>query len=129
MTPKASIRTALVIALVLTGSGASEAQTNWPAGRTRPAVSKSAKVRTPSHVRRRKLRASPETELLRSLADLVTRQAAAIELLSKRLEMAEAQLAALSRPESEPPMLTALEDPQAPFRASLSIEWAELLNR
>ena len=129
MTPTASIRAAFVIALVLTSSGALDAQTNWPTARTRPAASKAAKTRKPSPVRRPKPRASRETELLRSLADLVTRQAAAIELLSKRLEMAEAQLAALSRPESEPHMLTAREDPQALFRASLSIDWAELLNR
>lgn len=129
MTPKASIRAAIVIALLLTGSGASEAQTNWPAGRTRPAASESAKVRKPSPVRRRRLRASPETELLRSLTDLVTRQAAAIELLSKRLETAEARLAALARPESEPPVLTALDDPQAPFRGSFANDWAELLSR
>lgn len=103
MTPKASSRAAFVIALMLTGSGASEAQTNWPAGRTRPVASKSAKVR----------KAVPR---------------AAIELLSKRLEMAEARLEALARPELEPPMLTALDDPQAPFRASLAIGWAELLS-
>lgn len=64
------------------------------------------------------------------MAELITRQAEAIELLERRLAAAESRLAALVPAQPAAPVVAAIEDPQAPFRAaSLSIDWADLLSR
>jgi hypothetical protein len=70
------------------------------------------------------------------MAELVTRQAEAIEALARRLEAAEARLevlasAALDSPagveataSTTPPALTQL---QTPFEAGWSIDWADVI--
>ena len=67
------------------------------------------------------------------MAELVTRQAAAIEVLARRLEAAESrleQLAAAAAPETPAtPERAALDEAQAPFRASLAIDWSEVIGR
>jgi hypothetical protein len=64
------------------------------------------------------------------MAELITRQAEAIELLERRLAAAERRLAALAPAAPEAPAVTAIEDPQAPFKtAALSIDWADVLSR
>jgi hypothetical protein len=132
-----SIRVALIVALTLAAGIGAEAQTNWPKAKT-VSASRPSQVRGLTTARRRKVTksrnavpATTETELLRSMAALVTRQAEAIELLAKRLEAAEARLALVAPIESEAPTAAAIEDPQAPFRASLfgSIDWAALAHR
>lgn len=134
MSPRShhAIRVALVVALTIGGGIILTAQSNWPSARTAAEVSKPVKSRTSAPVRRRRAArprpAAPmrETELLRSMAELATRQAAAIELLARRLEAAEARLSALAS--SEPvarPM--AIDDAQAPFRAAVSIDWDQVI--
>lgn len=106
MRSQMSIRAALVVALILTGDAATDAQSNWPTAKPAAApasVSASAPDKTtkPAPARRRRVtRRRPaavtparETELLRSMTEVVSRQAAAIELLARRLEAAEARLA------------------------------------
>jgi hypothetical protein len=135
-----SIRAGLVLAMTLAAGTAADAQTNWPTARPRAAaVSSPVKSRKRAPVRRRKTAtprpvaaaaATRENELLRSMAELVMRQAQAIELLEKRLAAAESRLAALVPSEPDAPAVAAIEDAQAPFRtASLSIDWADVLSR
>jgi hypothetical protein len=134
-----SIRAGLVLATTLAAGTAADAQTNWPTARPRAAaVSSPVKSRKRAPVRRRKTAtprpvaaaATRENELLRSMAELVMRQAQAIELLEKRLAAAESRLAALVPSEPDAPAVAAIEDAQAPFRtASLSIDWADVLSR
>ena len=136
MTLNTPIRVALVIALTVAGGAMAGAQTRWPAAKAKAAVSTPAQARKPASVRRR-ARAMPrpaatsstaETALLRSMAELVTRQAAAIEVLSRRLEAAEARLDAL---EPAQPAVTAADvDPaQSPCRAFLTVDWNEVIGR
>jgi hypothetical protein len=97
---------AFVVALVLAGGVTSDAQTNWPTAKTAaPVVSKP--VQAPKKtVRRKSVRPRPastpsrqETELLRAMVDVVARQAATLEMLARRLEAAEARLAAVQATE------------------------------
>ena len=73
--------------------------------------------------------ASPQPDLLRSMAELVTRQAAAIEALARRLEVAESRLEQLAGPPPTAPVAAEIDEAQAPFRAALSIDWAEVIGR
>ena len=73
------------------------------------------------------------------MAELVTRQAAAIEALARRLEAAESRLdvlASASAPAAQTgqdaalgPVTPGFDDAQSPFRAALSIDWAEVIAR
>jgi hypothetical protein len=129
----------LVLAMTLGAGIATDAKTNWPTARTRAAaVSSPAKSHKRAPVRRRKAAKprpvaaapTPENDLLRSMAELITRQAQALELLERRLAAAESRLAALVPAEPDPPAVATIEDPQAPFRtASLSIDWSDILSR
>jgi hypothetical protein len=96
------LRAAFVVALTLAGGVSSKAQTHWPAAKTAtPVVSKPVQAPTKT-VRRKSVRPRPapapsrqETELLRAMVDVVARQAATLEMLARRLEAAEARLAAM----------------------------------
>jgi hypothetical protein len=135
-----SFRAGLMVALMLATGMVTDAQTNWPTATTAKTAtataSKPVKSRKPAPKRRRKaVRPRPvatvtpnEIELLRSMADLITRQAAAIELLARRLEATEARLATVTAAQAHPPAVATIEDAQAPFRASLSLDWSKLLS-
>ena len=135
MTLDRHTRVALVLALTVAGGVVAEAQIGWPSAKTKAAVTAPAQPRKPASARRRARVARPavtastvETQLLRSMADLVTRQAAAIEVLSRRLEAAEARLDALE-PAEPAETASALDPAQAPFRAFLSVDWNEVIGR
>ena len=139
MTLDRHTRVALVIALTVAGGVVADAQMGWPPpAKTKAAVTVPAHARKPASARRRARIARPaarsstaETQLLRSMAELVTRQAAAIEVLSRRLEAAEARLDALAPVEPAAPAATAaaVDPAQSPFRAFLSVDWNEVIGR
>jgi len=141
-----SIRLGLAVALSLTTGIVTDAQTNWPTTKVvRPAAApRPVQIRKPKPTsKRRAARTSTSTatsaDLLRSMAELVTRQAAAIEALARRLEAAESRLdvlASASAPAAQAGQDASLErvtpgfdDAQSPFRAALSIDWAEVIAR
>ena len=63
------------------------------------------------------------------MAELVTRQAAAIDALARRLEAAEARLELLATAAPQAPAVAEVDEAQTPFRASLAIDWAEVIGR
>ena len=138
----------MVVALSLAAGSVVESQTKWPTTKSaRPATaSKSVQIRKPKPTRKRRAGkpvtgTETQADLLRSMADLVTRQAAAIEALGRRLEAAESRLEQLASASAAgiPVVQTAaaeptatlpeIDDAQAPFRAALSIDWADLIGR
>ena len=130
------LRLGLTLALLATGIVA-DAQTRWPTTKVAraAAASKPVQIRKPRAARKRGTtkvvaRASTKEDLLRSMAELVTRQAAAIEALARRLEAAETRLELLSAAATtNAPMASVIDEAQAPFRASLSIDWAQVSAR
>ena len=63
------------------------------------------------------------------MAALVTHQAAAIDALAHRLEAAEARLELLAAAAQQAPVVAEIDEAQAPFRAALAIDWAEVIGR
>ena len=141
-----SICLGLALALSLTTGIVTDAQTKWPTTKVvRPATApRPVQIRKPKPTRKRRAArpataVAPSSDLLRSMAELVTRQAAAIEALARRLEAAESRLEALASataPAAHTGQDAALEpvtpefnDAQSPFRAALSIDWAEVIAR
>jgi hypothetical protein len=146
MKPHTSLRLGLAVVLTLASGIITDAQTNWPTAKT-------ARIATPSKpVQIRKARAAKrrgatraaapsgatarvtastatQMELLRSMADLVTRQATAIDALARRLEAAEARLELLAAAPQQAPVVAEIDEAQAPFRAALAIDWAEVIGR
>ena len=134
MKSHASIRLGFALALWLAAGLVTDAQSNWPTTKVvRPAAaSKPVQIRKPRPKRRgapKVVAASPQPDLLRSMAELVTRQAAAIEALARRLEVAESRLEQLAGPPPTAPVAAEIDEAQAPFRAALSIDWAEVIGR
>ena len=141
-----SIRLGLVVALSLTTGIVTDAQTNWPTTKVvRPAAApRPVQIRKPKPTSKRRAARTatiPRRQRisLRSMAELVTRQAAAIEALARRLEAAESRLdvlASASAPAAQTgqdaslgPVTPGFDDAQSPFRAALSIDWAEVIAR
>jgi len=120
-----------VVALILGTGIVTDAQTNWPTAKTgAAAVASPVKPRKPARRRRARPRpvvAAPvrETTLLRSMAELITRQAATIDVLTRRLDAAEARLAAVARAVSDVP--AGIDAPETPFSAAGSIDWNQVL--
>ena len=143
-----SVRLGLALALALATGIVTDAQANWPTTRVArsAAAPKPVQIRKPRPARKRRAAkpitiAATSTDLLRSMAELVTRQAAAIEALARRLEAAESRLETLAsasvpgtqvsehasvEPDTVAPDIDAA---QVPFRAALVVDWAERIAR
>jgi hypothetical protein len=140
MKSHASIRAALALAMSLASGIVIEAQTKWPTAKAARTVAapkaRALQIRKAKPSKRRATArttaATTPTELLRSMSELVTRQAAAIDVLARRLEAAESRLEQLAAAAPEAPAAAeraALDEAQAPFRAALAIDWSEVIGR
>jgi len=135
----------LLAALGLTRPSIVDAQSGWPSAKPAPkAVAAPKRLASfvgagletrPSTARKKKvvprkavavMAASDRDALLRSMAELLNRQASVIEALASRLESAERRLASLTMPASGPVASDATFDP-ARTGLGLAIDWSQVI--